>query len=186
MPELVVMSREDFEGVVRDAVREGVAEAMRDVTQRPGDWLTEQEAAALLGVATSTLRSWRTRGRGPAYSKRGRVMAVLVCPSSSDRESSCSPARASQLAYVWRNEWKTTRWRRSLMGGEAGSSGSVRLRPRASTARGKVSLAAFMMPPSRAGNSRDIRLMRGRSARARATSGVMTACRARPLLLWPI
>ena len=74
MPELVVMRREDFEGAVRDAVREGVAEAMRDVAQRPGDWLTEQEAAALLGVATSTLRSWRTRGRGPAYSKRGRVI----------------------------------------------------------------------------------------------------------------
>lgn len=75
--ELVVISKDDLKIVISESVRQGVAAAMRDMVQRPGDWLTEREAASLLGVATSTLRAWRVRGKGPEYSKRGRVIMYM-------------------------------------------------------------------------------------------------------------
>lgn len=32
----------------------------------------DREAAALIGVSASTLRAWRSQGRGPAYARLGR------------------------------------------------------------------------------------------------------------------
>lgn len=36
-----------------------------------GDLLTDREAARLLGLSVSCLRSWRYSGRGPTYLKLG-------------------------------------------------------------------------------------------------------------------
>lgn len=72
--QVVVMSREELQELLSESVRLGVAEALRDMARQPGDWLTEQEVADMLGVATSTLAFWRCQKKGPAYSKRGRVI----------------------------------------------------------------------------------------------------------------
>lgn len=47
---------------------------------KPGDLVTEKEAAALLSISPETLRAWRTRktdtSKGPPYLQRGRWKAV--------------------------------------------------------------------------------------------------------------
>lgn len=46
-----------------------------NVTHRPPDeLLTEQEAAAYLGVSVSGLRKWRNNRRGPQYYRLGRLI----------------------------------------------------------------------------------------------------------------
>lgn len=72
--QLVVMSRDDLQEMLSESVRQGVAAALRDMFRQPGDWLTEQDVADMLGVATATLAVWRCQKKGPAYSKRGRVI----------------------------------------------------------------------------------------------------------------
>lgn len=72
--QVVVMSRDDLQEMLCESVRQGVAEALRDMARQPGDWLTEQDVADMLGVATATLAFWRCQKKGPAYSKRGRVI----------------------------------------------------------------------------------------------------------------
>ena len=70
--QLVVMSRDDLQEMLSESVRQGVAAALRDMARQPGDWLTEQDVADMLGVATTTLAFCQKKG--PAYSKRGRVI----------------------------------------------------------------------------------------------------------------
>lgn len=72
--QVVVMSRDDLREMLSESVRQGVAAALRDMARQPGDWLTEQDVADMLGVATATLACWRCQKKGPAYSKRGRVI----------------------------------------------------------------------------------------------------------------
>lgn len=39
----------------------------------PNEWFTQDEAARFLGgIASTTLQWWRTKGRGPKYTKIGR------------------------------------------------------------------------------------------------------------------
>ena len=40
--------------------------------------LTENEAAARLGLKVATLRAWRHQGRGPAYVRLGRAVRYLA------------------------------------------------------------------------------------------------------------
>ena len=41
-------------------------------------FVTDLEAAKILSVSPQTLRNYRHLGRGPAYSKRGRLVRYLV------------------------------------------------------------------------------------------------------------
>ena len=41
-------------------------------------YISDIEAAKLLSSSPQTLRNWRYLGRGPAYSKRGRMVRYLV------------------------------------------------------------------------------------------------------------
>ncbi len=36
--------------------------------------LTNAEAAKLIGIAADTLNAWRCQGKGPAYTKTGRLV----------------------------------------------------------------------------------------------------------------
>jgi len=38
----------------------------------------DHDAAALIGVSTASLRSWRSQGRGPAYIRAGRRIVYRV------------------------------------------------------------------------------------------------------------
>ena len=54
--------------------------AERTVITRPErafaghDLLSEKEVAAVLGMASATLRNWRSRGDGPSFVKFGRLV----------------------------------------------------------------------------------------------------------------
>ncbi|MGQ9688325.1 MAG: helix-turn-helix domain-containing protein [Desulfobaccales bacterium] len=41
-------------------------------------YVNDIEAAKLLGVSPQTLRNWRFLGKGPAYTKRGRMIRYRV------------------------------------------------------------------------------------------------------------
>ena len=41
-------------------------------------YVDDREAAKILSSSPQTLRNWRHLGRGPAYSKRGRMVRYLV------------------------------------------------------------------------------------------------------------
>lgn len=41
-------------------------------------YVNDVEAAKILSSSPQTLRNWRHLGRGPAYSKRGRMVRYLV------------------------------------------------------------------------------------------------------------
>jgi hypothetical protein len=41
-------------------------------------YVSDVEAATILSSAAQTLRNWRHLGRGPAYSKRGRMVRYRV------------------------------------------------------------------------------------------------------------
>lgn len=45
--------------------------ALTAPTLQPGDLVDEREAAAILGGQVSTLRNWRSLGKGPRYFKIG-------------------------------------------------------------------------------------------------------------------
>lgn len=42
-----------------------------DVALKPGDLVTDREAAEILGLAVQTLRNWRCERRGPPYRRIG-------------------------------------------------------------------------------------------------------------------
>ena len=55
-----------------DNVSEGrVTPSFEDLAN---EWLTNAEAAALLGVRPDTLRDYRAKGRSPRYHKRGHIV----------------------------------------------------------------------------------------------------------------
>lgn len=62
-------------------------------------YVPEHEVAAALGVEIATLRNWRSKGAGPAYSRAG---GTLVYPVESLREwlaaNLVTPAPAPTLA----------------------------------------------------------------------------------------
>jgi predicted DNA-binding transcriptional regulator AlpA len=69
----------------------------------PRRWLRVGEAAVHLGIATATLNKLRSYGRGPAYSKLGRVVVYDV--EDLDRyaeERKVTPA-AMAAAPAWRS-----------------------------------------------------------------------------------
>ncbi|WP_024879575.1 helix-turn-helix domain-containing protein [Methylosinus sp. LW3] len=43
-----------------------------DISALASEWLTPDDAGALLGVSKITLAAWRVKGGGPAYAKFGR------------------------------------------------------------------------------------------------------------------
>jgi len=50
---------------------------MDNILQQLG-FLAEHDVAALLGVEVSTLRNWRSKGHGPAYSRAGGQMLYPI------------------------------------------------------------------------------------------------------------
>lgn len=44
---------------------------LEDVALKPGDLVTDREAAEILGLAVQTLRNWRYERRGPPYRRIG-------------------------------------------------------------------------------------------------------------------
>jgi hypothetical protein len=41
-------------------------------------YVSDTEAAKIIGSSPQTLRNWRHQGRGPAYSKKGRMVRYRV------------------------------------------------------------------------------------------------------------
>lgn len=56
----MMFTSEQLEAMIRKAVRDGVAEALRE--RGDGDLLTPEEAAEFLGITTRTLRTYEARG----------------------------------------------------------------------------------------------------------------------------
>lgn len=73
MSQVIVVNQADLEGIVQQAVRTGVLEALR-CFERPDTVMRTDAAAAYIGVKPSTLRMWRCQGRGPAYVKNGNTV----------------------------------------------------------------------------------------------------------------
>lgn len=72
MSQVVVTTPQELESIVAQAVRAAVKAVMAETQSR---YLSEDEAAQVLGKSPATLRTLRCRGKGPAYTKDGgRVM----------------------------------------------------------------------------------------------------------------
>lgn len=56
------------------------------------DLLTNEEAAALLGIKPNTLEIWRTKGKGPEFVKLGRTKSAPI-RYWRQRCAACSGAR---------------------------------------------------------------------------------------------
>lgn len=73
MSQIVVMPVEDFQRLVRECIRRTLHEELKNFSQTP-EVMREKEAAKYLGLTPNTLRQYRVRGTGPAYSKTGSVI----------------------------------------------------------------------------------------------------------------
>jgi hypothetical protein len=49
-----------------------------DMSYDPNTYVNDIKAAEMMGCAPQSLRNWRHLGRGPAYSKRGRMVRYRV------------------------------------------------------------------------------------------------------------
>ena len=55
-------------------MKANTSQAPMSATLKPGDLVDEQEAAAILKAEVTTLRNWRSRGKGPRFHKIGQRM----------------------------------------------------------------------------------------------------------------
>jgi excisionase family DNA binding protein len=77
--------------------------------------LTTAEAARMMGIAEATLNEWRIRGKGPAYTKMGRLVRYPDYEvqryirertiQTSHRER--SPGEEREMGIPFQAEWKT-------------------------------------------------------------------------------
>ena len=74
MSQVIVVSPEQLHYLVASAVRDGVSQALKGITQTSTGNMPENEAARYLGVSPNTLRSWRCQKIGPVYHKSGRAV----------------------------------------------------------------------------------------------------------------
>lgn len=73
MSQYVVMPVEEFQSLVRESIRRTLHEELKNFSQTP-EVMRERDAAKYLGLTPNTLRQYRVRGTGPAYSKTGSVI----------------------------------------------------------------------------------------------------------------
>lgn len=75
MEHMVFMSPADLKELVSNAVREAITMVSHGVGHADPlagkVWLSEREAASILGTTAASLRSKRSRGKGPVYCKDG-------------------------------------------------------------------------------------------------------------------
>lgn len=70
MNEIVVASADQLRLLLKDAVAEGVASALKQLTGNEAPtYMNEREAGKYLGVSHMTLRAWRVEKKGPKYHK---------------------------------------------------------------------------------------------------------------------
>ena len=68
MNQIAVMTPDQLQSFVRDAVRAELGALVRDMS-KPQNSYTIQEAADFLGYSVHALNKWRKDGRGPAFRK---------------------------------------------------------------------------------------------------------------------
>ena len=70
---IVVTTEEELRRLMAQAVCDGIRRALKD-TRLPDNTtrMQEMEAAGYIGVKPATLRTWRSRGKGPRFVKIGR------------------------------------------------------------------------------------------------------------------
>lgn len=69
LDEIVVLTPEKLRQLLAEAVQEGVAGAIKEISGRQNSRMNEQEAAEYLGISPITLRQWRSEKKGPKYHK---------------------------------------------------------------------------------------------------------------------
>jgi predicted DNA-binding transcriptional regulator AlpA len=74
---VIVVAPDDLRGMIEMTVKAAVSSALREVGVNTDKWISEDEAAAHIGISPHTLRQWRTQKRGPAYRKFGRFVRYL-------------------------------------------------------------------------------------------------------------
>jgi hypothetical protein len=67
---IVLITPTELRSLIRDAVRAGIPLIKPPADAR--EVMDEKQAASYINQKSTTLRQWRTLGKGPAYHKKGR------------------------------------------------------------------------------------------------------------------
>lgn len=82
---VIIVTPEELKNIVCEAVRIEII-ALRKENAVSKTSFTEKEAAEYLGHTPSTLRIWRSQGKGPKYHKQGRSVRYLKTDMDAWRE----------------------------------------------------------------------------------------------------
>lgn len=69
---------------IESRIRKSQAPAERPPTEKirkmpDGEWWNDKQVAKVIGIAVTTLRNWRSAGKGPTYQKIG---GRVLCPKA--------------------------------------------------------------------------------------------------------
>ena len=72
MNEVIVVSPDQLQMMIRTAVENGISCALANVQKKYGKEMNEKEAGEYINISPQTLRIWRAYKKGPKYHKNGR------------------------------------------------------------------------------------------------------------------